>query len=115
MWNNNYSYAKNNIVWVQGIEGAKAYQLSPNTNVQLMDSENEGIFYIKTSDNIGMCNLRMFKYEEVNANPIDTSQFVTRAELENILKELKGERNDRTVQPTKSKQDKSVQANAKTN
>ena len=55
----------NNITWVQGVEGAKAYQLSPNTNVQLMDSENDGIFYIKTSDNIGMCNLRVFKYEEI--------------------------------------------------
>ena len=56
----------NGINWVQGIEGAKAYQLTPNSNVILMDSENEGRFYIKVSDNVGMCNLRVFKYEEIS-------------------------------------------------
>ena len=97
----------NNITWVQGIEGAKAYQLSPNTNVQLMDSENDGIFYIKTSDNIGMCNLRVFKYEEIKETPsnqIDTSQFVTRKELDEIISKLSGgKRDEQIVQPTKTK------------
>ena len=54
----------NGIVWVQGIEGAKAYQMNPNSNIQLMDSENNGIFYIKVTDNIGMANLRVFHYTE---------------------------------------------------
>ena len=83
----------NGITWVQGIEGAKAYQLMPNSNTILLDSENEGVFYIKTSDNVGMCNLRIFKYEEINATPtqqIDTSQFVTRAELQEIIDNIKG-------------------------
>ena len=95
----------NNITWVQGVEGAKAYQLSPNTNVQLMDSENDGIFYIKTSDNIGMCNLRMFKYEEIKETPnqIDTSQFVTRAELNEIISKLGGKQNEQPIQSTKTK------------
>ena len=92
----------NNITWVQGVEGAKAYQLAPNNNVQLMDSENDGIFYIKTSDNIGMCNLRVFKYEEIKETPnqIDTSQFVTRKELDEIISKLSGGKRDEQPIPT---------------
>ena len=30
----------NNINWVQGIEGAKAFQLMPNSTTMMLDSEN---------------------------------------------------------------------------
>lgn len=96
----------NGITWVQGVEGAKAYQLMPNSNTVLLDSENEGIFYIKTSDNVGMCNLRIFKYEEITENPtpqIDTSQFVTKAELQEVIAQLKGVAHEQSVQTTKPK------------
>lgn len=88
----------NTIIWVQGIEGAKAYQIAPNSIVQLMDSETEGRFYIKSSDNVGMCNLRIFKYEEITNTPptpnetasqIDLSQYVTKDELTKIIETLK--------------------------
>lgn len=101
-----YKQQTNNIMWVQGVEGAKAYQLSPNTNAMLMDSENDGIFYIKTSDNIGMCNLRVFKYEEIKETPstqADTSQFVTRAELNELLEKMKGVEDEQSISTTKSK------------
>ena len=55
----------NRIVWVNGIEGAKAYQIEPNSNILLLDSDIEGRMYIKTCDNIGMCNLRIFSYQEL--------------------------------------------------
>lgn len=79
------------ITWVQGIEGAKAYQLPPNSNAQLMDSENDGIFYLKTCDGAGMCSLRTFRFEEATAverNTVqqpDMSQYVTREELKELL------------------------------
>lgn len=102
----NYQHQQTNgITWVQGIEGAKAYQLMPNSNTILLDSENDGIFYIKTSDNVGMCNLRIFRYEEINNKPttqIDTSQFVTRTELDEIIANLKGGKVDeQTISATK--------------
>lgn len=107
-----YRPQTNNIMWVQGVEGAKAYQLAPNTNAMLMDSENDGIFYIKTSDNIGMCNLRVFKYEEIKGTPttpqIDTSQFVTRAELNELLEKMKGVEDEQSISTTKSKSTKNV-------
>ena len=88
----------NNIVWVQGIEGAKAWQLAPNSMVILLDSEADGKMYIKVSDNIGMSTLRIFNYvEEVpstptsgvnNNNDLDLSQFVRKDELNELIKEL---------------------------
>lgn len=88
----------NGINWVQGIEGAKAFQLNPNSNIILMDSELENTFYIKSSDNVGMCKLRVFKYTEVNPEEpkmnIDLSKYVTYEELERIL----GGRNEQSIQ-----------------
>lgn len=84
----------NGITWVQGIEGAKAYQMMPNSNTILLDSENDGIFYIKVSDNVGMCNLRTFKYEEINEQPkvapVNLDNYVTKSELDKIINDLKG-------------------------
>ena len=101
----------NGIIWVQGIEGAKAYQIPQNSNIILMDSEKNRM-YIKTSDNIGMCNLRIFDFTEVTetsqghnsvATQPDLSQYVTRDELNNILEQLNGGKdNEQSVQPTKS-------------
>lgn len=98
MYQNQYSpYMpnQNSIIWVQGIEGAKAYQLMPNSNALLLDSENDGVFYIKLCDSVGMCTLRTFKYEEViechkNDVPIpDLEQFVTKEEFTKAINELK--------------------------
>lgn len=101
----------NGIIWVQGIEGAKAYQIPQNSNIILMDSEKNRM-YIKTSDNIGMCNLRIFDFTEVTetsqghnsvATQPDLSQYVTRDELNNILEQLNGGKdNEQSVQPAKS-------------
>lgn len=86
---NVYQPQNNGINWVQGIEGAKAWQLEPNSNVMLLDSENDGKFYIKTSDNVGMCTLRTFEFVEVTNAPtnssVDLSRYVTRDELTDII------------------------------
>lgn len=88
----------NDIHWVQGIEGAKAYQVPPNGRTVLLDSEQNRM-YIKTCDNIGMCDLRVFDFNEVTtetsknvvAQQIDTSEFVTKKELNEALQKLKKE------------------------
>lgn len=95
MYNNGfigYQPQKNGINWVQSVEGAKAFQLMPNSNTVLMDSENDGIFYIKVCDNIGMCSLRKFRYQEIIDEPQpQPNQYITRNELMAILKEMKNE------------------------
>ena len=84
----------NRIIWVKGIEGVMAFQMEPNSNGIFLDSDIQGRMYIKTCDNIGMCNLRIFNYEEVAANTqsrqnteIDTSNFVTKDEMNNAINE----------------------------
>lgn len=101
MYNNYLPYQQNTINWVQGLEGAKAYPLTANSNVVLMDSENEGIFYIKVADNIGMSIIRRFKYEEIIESPKTENQYITREELMQILKEIKDEQ---TISRTNTKQ-----------
>ena len=99
------SASTNNIVWVQGIEGAKAWQLNPNSMVILLDSEVEGKMYIKVSDNIGMCSLRIFDYTEVALpstketvnKDLDLSAFVRKDELSALLKEILNEQPISTV------------------
>jgi hypothetical protein len=84
----------NGIIWVQGQEGAKGYQLPPNSNVILMDSGGS-YFYIKTTDASGMPQMRMFSFTEVtNQLPssadtgVDVSQFVTHDELNKLKDDL---------------------------
>ena len=86
-----YYPSQNGITWVQGVEGAKAYQLPPNSNAQLLDSENDGIFYIKVSDNVGMCTLRTFKYVEVTetaGGKPDMAEYVRKDELQSLIEKL---------------------------
>jgi len=110
---NNYnttSQAVNGIIWVQGIEGAKAYQLQPNSNAILMDSENDETFYIKVSDNVGMCNLRVFKYKEQLNNPstiVNPDEYVKKndlkTEVETIVNSIIGEKaNEQSISTVKS-------------
>ena len=44
---------------VTGIDGAKAYQMTPNSTVALFDN-NEDIMYIKTTDGAGFPTIRTF-------------------------------------------------------
>ena len=95
--NSRPAYTQNNgILWVQGVEGAKGYQMSPNSILLLMDSENDGVFYIKSTDNIGMSSLRTFKYTEVNTAEVgavplpDLSEYVKKDELQELIKNMIG-------------------------
>lgn len=39
----------NGVNWVSGFDGARSWQLAPNSNAIMLDRENDGIFYIKAS------------------------------------------------------------------
>ena len=89
-----YQMPQNNesqIVWVQGIEGAKSYPVAPGKSVLLLDSESS-VFFIKSSDASGMpLPLRVFDYtERTQQTPQapavqQTPEYVTRSELEDRL------------------------------
>ena len=65
--------SNNGITWVQGYEGAKSYLLPHNSSAILMDSE-DSIFYIKTTDNVGMPTTRAFEFREIQIKPKNQSQ-----------------------------------------
>lgn len=98
---------KNIFSWVQGEVGAKAFQMPPNTIAWLMDSENDGKFYIKVSDNVGMCNMRYFEYSEIQSSPaplpVDMNEYVKKSDLENMIKTIIGGMTyEQSVSTTKS-------------
>ena len=113
--------SQNNIVWVKGKENARSMQLPPNSTVILLDSE-VGKFYIKTTDDIGLGKLRIFSYSEqpditekndlnINQNfEVDLSNYVTKQQLEKVVKEIK--ENEQFVLANKSN---SKQQNSKFN
>ena len=79
-----------NLIRVNGIDGAKAYQMPANSTVALFDN-NEDIMYIKTTDGAGFPAIRTFTFNEVvaNTNPIqDTADYVTRDEFNKLKEEL---------------------------
>ena len=57
---------QSNIEYVNGIEGAKAFILPPNTQKLLLDSDN-AFFYIKTTDMQGKPTVKRFRYIDVEA------------------------------------------------
>lgn len=75
----------NGITWVQGIDGARAYMLPANSSAILMDSDGP-YFYIKSTDNVGMPQVKAYRFEEAGSQPqqIQQQDFVPRAEFEQL-------------------------------
>lgn len=95
--NPNQQQQYSDMIFVPGKEAAKVYPVARGSSVTLFDSEGDK-FYVKTVDNSGMPQkLRTFSYVEIMdeephgmsslASPeIDTSQFVTRQEMNTLVK-----------------------------
>ena len=96
------SYVTNNnqnqLLWVQGESGAKAYPVAPGNSIALFDSESDR-FFIKTTDASGMpLPLRIFNYTEQKSNghtnnaiqeeTLNPSEYVTRTEFEELLDKI---------------------------
>lgn len=78
-----------NLIRVNGIEGAKAYQMTANSIVSLFDA-NEDIMYIKSTDGAGFPSIRSFRFEELKEDTsAETSvDYISREEFEEFKKEL---------------------------
>ena len=105
--------SNNQIIFVQGETGAKAYQIPINSTVLLMSSEaNE--FFIKSTDQAGFPTIKKYRFTEVTQTKtteqeqqVKTQNFVTREEFEALkieikqLKEPKNEPDNENVKPKK--------------
>ena len=89
-----YPYNYNNqLIRVNGIDGAKMYQMNPNSAVALFDS-NEDIFYVKQTDGAGFGSIRTFKFEEVLPTSVSgtSEEYMTRKEMEEYVEHIISER-----------------------
>lgn len=86
----------NDIIWVQGEAGAKAYLVAPNNTVTLWDSESPTI-YLKTADVNGVPSMRVLDFTERTTNTPKTpekhdcqcgSKFILKEELNAVQGEI---------------------------
>lgn len=95
---NAFNQQTQQLVRVNGIEGARAYQMSANSTVALFDN-NEDIMYIKTTDGACFPTIRTFVFTEKAGNTVPQSnEYVTRKELEEYVKQfIQPETDDKSI------------------
>lgn len=63
----------NELIWVQGLEGAKGFLVAPNNTVVLWDTENP-VIYVKSADASGIPSMRVLDFKERNGNNQNTDE-----------------------------------------
>lgn len=93
MYNQSYRQTAQQLTRVTGVEGAKAYQMPPNSVAPLFDSGSD-IMYIKSTDDAGFPTIRAFSFAPLDNTPppqlpaLDLTQYVTREEFNALREEL---------------------------
>ena len=78
---------RDGLIRVTGMDGARAYQMPPNSAVALFDG-GQDVFYVKTTDGAGFPTIRAYSFQPMEqAQAMGASEYVTRAEFEQ-LKEM---------------------------
>lgn len=77
------------LVSVTGMEGAKAYQLPPNSKIALFDADSD-VFYVKTTDAGGFPTVRAFSFAPIEqAEPQQPDEYVPRTEFDALVAEVR--------------------------
>lgn len=96
-----YQPGRQEIIRVNGREGANAYQLPANSSVLLLDN-NQPVIYLKQTDGGGYANITPY-----SITPFEQEQPVNASDLERRIKRLEdiiNESDSSNVKRTKSKQ-----------
>ena len=72
-YNNYFQPQRQELIRVNGLEGAKNYPLSPGSTVALFDAESH-IMYIKSMDAGGFPSIRTFSFMETTSKPVDATE-----------------------------------------
>lgn len=80
----------NGLVSVTGIEGAKAYQLPPNSSMPLFDQDND-LLYLKTTDSAGYPTIKTFAFKPTDEpkHAAPEQEYVPRSEFDALVAEVK--------------------------
>ena len=74
---------------VNGLEGAKAFQVMPRETVALFDG-NDDIFYIKSADDGGFPTIKAYRFAEIDLTGEKlTNDYVIKSEFEELRNEVK--------------------------
>lgn len=76
------------LIRVTGLDGAKAYQMGPNSVVPLFDADND-LMYVKSTDGAGFPTIRTFAFTPVEQATSPQTDYVTRAELDSALASIR--------------------------
>ncbi|MBR1445460.1 MAG: hypothetical protein IJ586_00025 [Alloprevotella sp.] len=77
----------NGLVSVTGMEGARAYQLPPNSSMPLFDA-NEDIMYVKTTDGAGFPTVKAYRFALLEQQEAQNAEYVSRAEFEALVAKI---------------------------
>lgn len=84
---NQQSQGRSDLIQVNGIDGARNYQIPANSRVALFDA-NTDVFYIKQTDAGGYPTLTAYQFtavKDMNGAPVE---YVTRQEYNDLVKEI---------------------------
>lgn len=86
---NNYQPKANSLIFVNGIEGAKSYQVAPNQMVMLLDSDNP-IVYKKTANAYGQATIEAFKLVPITESEKKShnEEYVLKADFDALVKRI---------------------------
>ncbi len=72
-YNNYFQPQRQELIRVNGLEGAKNYPLSPGSTVALFDADSDTMF-IKSMDAGGFPSIRTFTFVETTSKPMDMTE-----------------------------------------
>lgn len=76
-----------NLIRVKGIDSAKAYPTSPNTDTIMFDEDND-VMYLKSTDASNFPTVRRFVFHEEEDTPVEEAKYVTLEEFNRFKEEL---------------------------
>lgn len=75
---------RDGLIRVTGMDGAKAYQLPPNSAVALFDG-GQDVFYVKTTDGAGFPTIKAYAFTPMQETvPQSAPEYVTRQEFDKL-------------------------------
>ena len=83
------NYQLNQYAVVNGLEGAKSYNMMPNQSMMLMDGSNPYV-YMKTTNQMGQATIRCFKLVEEKLEEIEvaSSPYATKSDFNKLSEKL---------------------------
>ena len=88
------------LIRVTGIEGAKAYQMPPNSTAVLFDG-SEDLMFIKTTDGAGFPTIRVFTFAPKAEEPKTDGLYATKQDVEDLRKLIEEVRESNGKQPVR--------------